>query len=95
MSELVVSSRDALAEAIKKNARAFEGLNFDPTWNYTDDASNLADALLASGVVRALPEEETVADVLKSAHAAWYSSHVELHTFMARAVLALFTEGRE
>ena len=66
---LVVSSRDALAKAIEENAQAFEGVHFDHEWDYHDDAENLADALLASGVVRVLPDEETVTRAIARAKA--------------------------
>lgn len=64
---LAVSSRDALAQALFETSHnLLLGLR-DP------EVNPLTDALLASGVVRVLPDEETVAQAIQDAQD-WYKA---------------------
>lgn len=121
MSELAVSSRDALARVLGHFPRLNESRNLgyyrtevacscggtfwfgahagDPS---ATDAwgGHLADALLASGVVRVLPDEETVAQTIQDAFDQASMAGVAdrrvpggRERAAARAVLALFEGG--
>lgn len=95
MSELVVPSRDALAEGITAHTRlSFDGrcscghtVELGRSFN-----AHVADALLAAGVVRPLPDVETVALVIRGVKD-WPNEPWAKQREQARAVLALFEGG--
>lgn len=95
MSELF-ADREALIQWAENWAVEENLIDGDP-----EIIEALADALLASGVVRPLPDEEAVARAIEqrakrpSLH--WPNldclRHRDVSRALARAVLALFTEG--
>lgn len=95
VTELMVSSRDALAKALMEHEC--------PPYYWgeavLDSYASLADHLLASGVVRVVPDVETVAKALfglRYHRSHWLDAREperEDYRRDARRVLALFTEG--
>lgn len=116
MSELVVSSRDALAKFLDGHDHEYDsdcgedyGCTCGEITDYADTGlstgEHLADALLASGVVRPLPDEETLAGLVANERklfedaprgaSVFCDAHLYGFENGIRAALALFKGGEK